>query len=671
LEDNYNQTPNQMAKPCVVDSYRISKESFVRVGLVVAVCGLVGLAGCSGGAFSRLNPVEATGGVAGAKLTGSVHGGQQPIVGAQVYLFAAGATGYGGPGIAASASNASVSLLTAGSGTTLDSSGGPTNGDYYVTTDSGGNFTITGDYTCTAGQQVYLYSLGGDSGSGTNAVAGLMAVLGNCPAAGNFATATPFVVINEVSTVAAAYAMAGFASDATHVSSSGTVLAQTGIANAFANAGSLVTLSTGTALATTPSGNGTVPQAEINTLANILAACVNSSGSLVSPAPCYEIEIATATSSFNTAKAAIRIAHAPVSNVAALYALSTATPPFGPALTAQPNDWTISIAYTGGGLSSPNGIAIDGAGNAWVLDMGGTFSVSELSSSGVFLGYFGGGTGIAIDPSGNVWITSDTSVLELSGTTGSLLSGFPGYTGLNSFGGNAVNMPTGIAVDGSGNVWVPNAAGNVGVSEFGNTGSFLGWINGVNFGMSTPEGIAVDASGKAWVPNNTNNSVSVFSSVANSGSGNTIMPGGGLSNPTEIAIDGSGNAWIVSSSSIVKLSNSGTLLSGASGYGTNLKPHSIAIDGEGYVWIANTTTIGPNSNNNLIELTNTGITASSNGYLNLSSSNSLGQVAIDGSGDLWTTLPNTNTVLELIGAATPVVTPLSVGVKNTMLGTRP
>jgi hypothetical protein len=72
-----------------------------------------------------------------------------------------------------------------------------------------------------------------------------MAVLGNCPVAGNFASATPYVVVNEVSTVAAAYAMAGFATDAVHVGSLGTVLAQTGISNAFANAGNLETLATG------------------------------------------------------------------------------------------------------------------------------------------------------------------------------------------------------------------------------------------------------------------------------------------------------------------------------------------------------------------------------------------------------------------------------------------
>ena len=143
----------------------------MRVGLAVAAWGVVLLAGCSGGALNSLDQA-ATGSAAGARLAGVVHGGQQPIVGAHVYLFAANTTGYGGAGIAASTSNASLSLLTSGSGTTQDVSGGATNGDYYVTTDGSGSFSISGDYTCTAGQQVYLYALGGNPGLGRTRLSG-------------------------------------------------------------------------------------------------------------------------------------------------------------------------------------------------------------------------------------------------------------------------------------------------------------------------------------------------------------------------------------------------------------------------------------------------------------------------------------------------------------------
>ena len=70
------------------------------------------LTGCT------LNTTAAPTAEAGAAISGIVHGGQNPIIGAHVYLFAANAgvftpntNGYG---------NASVSLLTAGTGRTQD-----------------------------------------------------------------------------------------------------------------------------------------------------------------------------------------------------------------------------------------------------------------------------------------------------------------------------------------------------------------------------------------------------------------------------------------------------------------------------------------------------------------------------------------------------------------------
>jgi hypothetical protein len=44
-------------------------------------------------------------------------------------------------------------------------------------------------------------------------------------------------------------------------------------------------------------------------------------------------------------------------------------------------------------------------------------------------------------------------------------------------------------------------------------------------------------------------------------------------------------------------------------------------------------------------------------------------MAIDGSGDVW--VAGTGSVTEIIGAATPVVTPLATAVANSKLGIRP
>ena len=178
---------------------------------------------------------------AGPAISGVVHGGQNPLVGAHVYLFAANA-GVFTPNASGYGNASAVAAERLGLADTQDTTmGDPTYGDYYVTTGGNGNFSITSDYTCTGGQQVYLYSLGGDPGlgSGTNPAAGLLATLGTCPgtagATGQTFSSGLTVLMNEVSTVAAAYAFAGFASDAVHWSSSGTAQAKLGIENAFLN----------------------------------------------------------------------------------------------------------------------------------------------------------------------------------------------------------------------------------------------------------------------------------------------------------------------------------------------------------------------------------------------------------------------------------------------------
>jgi lysophospholipase L1-like esterase len=320
----------------------------MRQTLLVIAGGLLVLAGCSSGSVDGLNPVGAIqSGAGGVRLAGTVRGGQQPLVGAHVYLFAANTANTGvpdTPSLPVANGQDSVSLLNQAQTGTSDSVGA------YVTTDSNGNFSVSGDYSCTPGAGVYLYALGGNAGGGTNSAAGLMAVLGSCPGAGTFSGTVPFVVVNEVSTVAAAYAMADFATNATGVWSTGTTLAQTGIANAFANAANLVNLSTGVALTATPGGNVTVPQAEINTLGNILAACVNSTGPGSSACSTLFNNAQSGGSSGtvpgDTATAAINIAHNYASNVANLYALASATPPFAPALSSQPGDFSIPLVAT-------------------------------------------------------------------------------------------------------------------------------------------------------------------------------------------------------------------------------------------------------------------------------------------------------------------------------------
>lgn len=103
-------------------------------------------AGCAG--MPIANPSNRTAAASGAAIHGIVHGGQSPIQGAAVYLLAANTTGYGGAGIAASSSNASISLLNSNVLSQTPAGGEDGSGNYYVTTGAKGAWGITGDYTC-------------------------------------------------------------------------------------------------------------------------------------------------------------------------------------------------------------------------------------------------------------------------------------------------------------------------------------------------------------------------------------------------------------------------------------------------------------------------------------------------------------------------------------------
>jgi hypothetical protein len=80
-----------------------------------------------------------------------------------------------------------------------------------VVSDGGGNFNLTGTYICPAApnDQVYLVATGGDPGGGTNANLALMAA----PGTYSGLSSGSFISINEVTTVAAAYALSGFMTD--------------------------------------------------------------------------------------------------------------------------------------------------------------------------------------------------------------------------------------------------------------------------------------------------------------------------------------------------------------------------------------------------------------------------------------------------------------------------
>jgi hypothetical protein len=400
-------------------------------------------------------------------------------------------------------------------------------------TDINGNFSFAGGYTCPANAYVYIVAYGGNTGANANNPNSLlMAALGSCATLDPSGTSYtgPSIWVDELTTVAAAYALnnfmtitgnastgytVGIGTDATNSAAprAGCVVNSyfpgctaanaTGLADAFATAISLVNTGTG-AVNATNGNSGVIPVQFINALGNIVQACVNSTGGGTnsSGAPTAATSSATgitfdstvcgaffAYTSYtlngtpsgtlvtagNTLQALMNLAKHPagisggtlttngsaqpfttctsggnqtgtgtISAATCLYNLTPATN-FYSGLTAAPPDWTLSVTYPKGTLSSAtnttacntttpanNGLyypwmlATDINDNIAILNQdsgnGYCYNVITMANSGALIGASplvnSGATVVKLAP---IWISTDPyghAIVPIQGTSG-------------------------------------------------------------------------------------------------------------------------------------------------------------------------------------------------------------------------------------------------------------
>jgi hypothetical protein len=620
----------------------------------------------------------------GPELHGVVQAGTQPIVGASVYLYAAGTSGY------ASASTPIYNPAKAA----------------FATSDSSGSFTIPAGYACPAlTSQVYLVALGGQVGAnGANPNLGLMTALGPC----GTLSSTP-VVINEITTVASATALATFSADNVqtgelsylYIGSSSTN-STVGMANAFASVNNLVDITTGQPKFWTIAGHAAVPYVEINTLADALDACaVTSGGSAGDGTICGNLFTYTNPLSArypvfaptDTLQAIFDLLKPPSPNVmnqlvpASVYGLASLSSPYQPILTKAPSEWSISLNYTSGGGVGGSGstapgsstLAVDASGNVWIANKS-INSVSEWNSFGASYspntsgtaagGFTGGGiyapASLAIDPSDYVWIVNGNGTLTKLDSTGTADTNSPfSGSGLSTTG-------TGIAIDGSSDVWVTSGDSPGSIAKFNSRGIAQSPSTGYTGGMADPSVIAIDGSGNVWVYNQQARSgINDYVKLNNASGALTVGVQGSYAayngNPSQLAIDKSGNVWSAGPSSIQVLEIPAGYI-GATGsqpviygdYSTGFdNPEGMAFDGSNRLWVADAGSSAPG-----LSLYGA-ITYADSTFVNGALS-----VAVDNAGNVWVLLGN-NTMKEYVGVATPVVTPLSLGVKENKLGAKP
>jgi hypothetical protein len=524
----------------------------------------------------------------GADISGLVHGGQNPVSSSNVALFATGkdtATGYTPPN-----AYGSTPLFLA-----------------RTTTDANGNFNFSGTtYTCPTDDDVYIIATGGDPGltpsTTDNSAIFLVAALGTCA---NLPT-IPTITINEATTVAAAYALGGFAPAGGAGMTEAAVIAATvaapgpgitsttsnnqGLLDAFSNALNISNIQAGTIYSTTPSG-GTATSNIANALADILQDCVNSSGP--GSTPCTNLFAAATppgaspTTPANSWQAALNIVQYPGNKVATLFGYISAQAAFPESLTAAPNDWSYGVTYTSSLLYSPQAIVADASDNIYVTgsynasapavdaalvkfsSVGGSptdlVTTTQLSASDGSVGRYA-----AVDKSGNIWLSDHAAAAQVDEySSGTVTS--PAYTTVDTDTNNY-----GIAADGDGDIWTSsykNGGCGTGKSicelvEFADKTNTT-YTPFVTFGTYTVTSPGVGGSrdvvydakrNNVWLSDINESDVQFFpvsptgtNTAASAAAAATLFTlGTGTNDPQNfaygsqgVAIDKSGNAWVV------------------------------------------------------------------------------------------------------------------------------
>ena len=251
------------------------------------------------------------------------------------------------------------------------------------------------------------------------------------------------------------------------------------------------------------------------------------------------------------------------------------------------------LAYSGEGsaassvnLFAPNRAAFDAAGNLYFTE-GYYHRVFKVSPSGTLTTVAGNGgdtfsgeggqataaatpspQGVAVDAAGNIYVGTSARLCRISGGRLSAIAG----TGASGYSGDRgpalsarIGTPQGIALDAAGNIFFSDAASHVvrrigidgtiaTVAGTGTAGYSGDGLPGTSAMLNTPEGLALDNNGNLFIADTYNNRVrkltpgGVITTLAGTG-----VPGTGgsgyanqskLFHPGGVAVDANGNVLI-------------------------------------------------------------------------------------------------------------------------------
>lgn len=300
-------------------------------------------------------------------------------------------------------------------------------------------------------------------------------------------------------------------------------------------------------------------------------------------------------------------------------------------------------------FSSPSGIAVDFAGNAYIADAG-NHTIRKMTASGIVttiagvagfsgntdgigaVARFNGPRGIALDASGNVYVADTLNhTVRMISSSGAVttIAGLAGFSG-SADGANATarfSSPTAIGVDLVGTIYVADSGNHVirritagNVITYAGTMGFPGYLDNTvatSARFNTPSGLAVDNGSNVYVADSSNHVIRRIAFGASVGGTVTTIAGtAGLSGtndgtgaaarffqPAGVAVDFTGaNVYVADtlSSTIRKITAAGevTTVAGlALSIGSNdgsgatarfNQPFAVAVDFAGNLYVADT-----------------------------------------------------------------------------------
>lgn len=427
------------------------------------------------------------------------------------------------------------------------------------------------------------------------------------------------VVINELTTVAAAFSMARF-TDGASVAGNAFGLRIAAMMN-----GNLVDPLTGSSsrvLLSPPNADQTNTLRSTRSLANLVAACVRG-------VPGVEdrlMEFATPAGGArpgNTFQAMVSIAHHAANNAGALFNQSQGVPTvYSPPLFSAPDAWTLAVKVNDSGddqymFGGPANVAFDRNGYAWIANN----VVQGTPNSGDFIivlkpdgtpadgrdgtpkspvsggGLVGPGWGVTIAPNGTVWVGNfgwgdpDTQY-PVNGTASAFGPDGTPLSGDAGFGGGGLDRAQATVSDAEGNIWFASfGSGGVVVFPGGDPEKAVSLPSG-----NEPFGIAFDPDGNAWV----SNSGGLGWPRVDAGSVTRYrLQDGALTQTLDavtvgagckvIATDSLGNVWLASGadSTVYQLNPDGAIAGAYTGVGGIDAPWGLCVDGDDHVWVGN------------------------------------------------------------------------------------